>query len=202
MLGRGFQNFFIKIYVLMILNLWFWGYTLIGLGVLGVGPALRTISESFFLHGWKYREYHMKESWQLYKQSFWRSTAHFWLFGAVFALLAWNLYLSTQMAFGWVAFIQFILIFAILLTVSTGLFTLAIVSRYEISFKLALKLALAQIFSNFGRLLVFVAGVGLIIAATVKWPGTGLFLSISGVVVWTHILSGKWYAKIDTQLEA
>lgn len=199
-LGRGINQFFTKVFVILILNLMFWLYTLLGLVVLGIGPALRVISELFAAHEWAFGDYHMAEAWQLFKQYFRLANGHFWLFGALAALLSYSLYLSTQLPWGFVVFIQFIIIFAILLTIVAGLFTLALESHYEVQLKLAIKLAVGQFFHNFMQLLVFVMGLLAIVMITVKIPGLIPFVSVAAAVIWTHLSSQHWYAQIDAQL--
>ncbi|WP_461226231.1 YesL family protein [Lacticaseibacillus suihuaensis] len=200
MLGRGINSVFTKVFIMLILNLQFWLFTIMGLVVLGVGPALRTITELFAANEWQLGEYHFKDSWHLFKAHFWQANGHFWLFGAVFGILGYSLYLSTQLKFGWMLFIQFIIMFAMLLCATSGLFTLSIESHYEISLKNAFRLAIAQFFQNFLQLLVYFGGLGVIAILTAKAMGLIVFLSIAAVVVWTHMQSSRWYAQIDAQL--
>lgn len=200
MIASVMQNVFVKIYVILRLNLIFWLFTLMGGVVLGIGPALRTVMEQFMDNRYEYQAYHFKDAWQKYKQCFVTANLHFYCFVLVFAILAYNLYLSTQIKTFWIVFVQFILIFALLLTFVTGAFCLSILSRYATDFKTALKLAFMQFFMSFKDLIVYLIGIVVLGVVTKLWPGFILFITIAAFLIWTEHQSKKWYSQIDARL--
>lgn len=197
MVGQAAQNIFVKVYVIFLMTIYFWIYTLAGLVILGIGPSLRAVTEMFMDNQWQYQNYHFKDGWRQFRTDFWRVNLHAWLFLGIIAILAYNLYLSTQIKSAWILVIQFIIIFALAMTFSLGIFTLLIRSRYDVDFKNALKLATAQFFSNFSKLLLFLIVTIAIILITAKWPGLIIFLAPGAYVVFANWYSRKWYAKID-----
>ncbi|MFD1411011.1 YesL family protein [Lapidilactobacillus gannanensis] len=200
MIGQATQSAFTKVYVVFLMTIFFWVYTLAGLVVLGIGPALRAVTEMFMDNQWQYREYHFKAGWRQFKTDFWHVNLHSWTFLGIIAILVYNLYLSTQLKFSWILIVQFLIIFAIALTFSMGIFTLLLRSRYDVSFKNAVKLAAAQFFDNFPRLLLFLVATIAVIAAAAKWPGLILFLAPGTYIVVANWFSRKWYTKIDQLL--
>ncbi|MFD1429123.1 YesL family protein [Lacticaseibacillus mingshuiensis] len=200
-IGKASQNIFIKVYVLLMLSFFFWVFTLCGVVVLGIGPAYRTIAEVFDQNQWEYRQYHFKDVWAVYKKVFKQANLEFWGFAAVSAILGYNLYLALQLKVIWMLVITFILIFALLLVASLWLFLNGVHSHYDVSFKPALRLAAGQFFASFPRLLLFWAGLIIIIVVSAKWPGLILFLSVPGVLVWTSYMSTKWYKFVDKQVK-
>lgn len=200
MIGRASQNLFTRVYVLLIMTIFFWIYSLAGLFILGIGPAARAVTEMFMDHRWNYREYHFKQGWQQFKTDFWQVNLHAWLFLGVLAVLIYNLYLSTQLKFAWMLIVQFIIIFAIALTFSLAIFTLLLRSHYEVVFKDALKLAVAQFFDNFPHLLLFIVATIAVIIVARKWPGLIIFLAPGAYITVADWFSKKWYLKIDKLL--
>ena len=200
MIGQTAQNVFIKVYVIFLMTIYFWIFTVAGLVVLGIGPSLRAVTEMFMDNQWQYQNYHLKDGWRQFKTNFWQINLHAWLFLGVLAILAYNLYLSTQIKEAWILIIQFIIIFAIAMAFSLGIFTLLIRSRYDVSFANALKLAAAQFFSNFSRLLLFLIMTIALIMAAAKWPGIILFLAPGAYIVFANWFSRKWYKQIDNFL--
>ncbi|KRM79617.1 hypothetical protein FC84_GL001086 [Lapidilactobacillus dextrinicus DSM 20335] len=200
MIGQTAQNVFIKVYVIFLMTIYFWIFTVAGLVVLGIGPSLRAVTEMFMDNQWQYQNYHLKDAWHQFKTNFWQINLHAWLFLGILALLAYNLYLSTQIKEAWILIIQFVIIFAIAMAFSLGIFTLLIRSRYDVSFVNALKLATAQFFSNFSRLLLFLIMTIALIMAAAKWPGIILFLAPGAYIVFANWFSRKWYKQIDNFL--
>lgn len=200
MIGQTAQNVFIKVYVIFLMTIYFWIFTVAGLVVLGIGPSLRAVTEMFMDNQWQHQNYHLKDGWRQFKTNFWQINLHAWLFLGILAILAYNLYLSTQIKEAWILIIQFIIIFAIAMAFSLGIFTLLIRSRYDVSFANALKLATAQFFSNFSRLLLFLIMTIALIMAAAKWPGIILFLAPGAYIVFANWFSRKWYKQIDNFL--
>ena len=200
MIASVMQNVFVKIWVIMMLSMLFWGLTLMGGVLLGIGPAFRTITEVFMDNRYEYRAYHLKDIFKTYKRYFKEANLHFYLFFGVFFVLAYNLYLSTQIKTNWILFVQFILVFALILTFVTAAFTLDLLSRYDTNLKAALKLAVGHFFFDFKDLLLYLVGILILGLVTKFWPGFILFITISAFVVWTDWSSRKWHQKIDQML--
>lgn len=200
MLGEMTQKAFTKVYVLMILNLLFWLFSLIGLFILGVGPALRTVTELFLNHQYNYHTYRFSEAWKIYKKYFWIANGYFYTYASVFCFLVYDLYLTSQLKNAWFLPIDFILAFLLLVTVVTGLYALIISSNFEINYVNTIKLATMRFFMDFKSLLKLLAGLVLISALTKFWPGFLLFLTISSVIVWGHYVLKAWLSDLSEQL--
>lgn len=200
MLGRATQSIFTKVFVFLIMTLYFWVYSLMGLMVLGIGPALRAVSELYQAHQWQWRDYSFKQGFQQWRQDFWTVNAHTWLFFSVFGILGYNLYLSVQLRELWVVFVQFIIVAAMVLVFCLGVFTLMLRTHYDVSFKDAVKLAVVQFFAGFGQMLVFVLMTIIVIAVSLKWPGLILFLSVGTYLALADHLSQQMYTRIDAAL--
>lgn len=200
-MGRATQTIFTRFFVFMIMTVYFWIFSLAGLFVLGIGPALRAVTELYMDGQWDYKNYGFKKGWRLFKQNFWQVNLHAWVFLGIGAVLLANLFMSTRLHLAWMLIIQFIIIFAVIMNFSLGMFTLMIRSHYDVSFKDAVKLATAQFFSNFMQLLMFLLVTAILITVSLKWPGMILFLSPGIYLFAADALSRTWYAKIDDQLE-
>lgn len=200
MIGRAADKIFSRVFIVFIMSVYFWVYTLAGAVLFGIGPALRTVTEMYMDYGWEYRDYRFKEGWHRFKTNFWQRNLHTWLFLGAGLILAYNLYLSTSIKTIWILFVQFVIIGALILDFSLAMFTSLLRSRYDVSFKDAVKLAIVQFFNNFTQLLVFVIVTIVISVVSMKWPGMILFLSPGIYMVLTDILSKQWYAKVDKML--
>lgn len=201
MLGKMTQRAFVAIYVLMVLNLSFWLLSLIGILVLGVGPALRTVTETYLSNGLNYHGYRFKDMWHLYKKYFWIANGHFYTFFILELFLFYDLYISSQIKNMWMFPVIFLLIFSMIMVATIGIYNLIIESTFEINFGNALKLSIVEFFSNFKALLKFLIGLLIIIALTKMWPGFLLFLTVSTIIVWGIFSSKKWIEVITSQLE-
>lgn len=200
MVGSVMQKAFVRVLVLIILNLEFWLFSLIGLFILGTGPALRAIYETFLNHKFNYQEYSFKESWKIYKKYFWSANAHFYVFFLPMLFLFYDLYLTSQIKNPWILPVVITMGILEILIPIVGMFTLSIESNFEVDFKNALKLAFAEFFVDFIGLIKFVAGTAGIIAVTFFFPGLLLFISISGVVIWCQLTTKKWIYKVESQI--
>lgn len=201
MVGSVMQKVFVRFWVLMILNLEFWLFSLIGLFVLGVGPAFRTIMETFLNHNFKYREYSLKESWKIYKKYFWEANLHFYAFFAVLLFLFYDIYLTSQIRAAWALPIIILIIFVALFVFLTGLFTLHIESYFDVKFLNAIKLSIAEFFIDFRGLWRFALGVAVILILTRLFPGLLLFLTFSSLIVWCHLTTRKWVGDVENQVQ-
>lgn len=200
MLGRATQTIFVKVYVPLVLTLFLWVYTLAGGIIFGFGPGLRAITELFQTNRWDYKKYSFKQGWRQWRTDFWAVNAHTWLFLGIFIVLGYNLYLSTQISASWILFVQFMIVFALLLTFTLGVFTLLLRSHYDVGFKDAVKLALMQFFASFNQLLVFVIATIAVGMISFHWPGLLLFLTPGAYLAIADWLSAQTYAKIDALL--
>lgn len=201
MMGRATQTIFTRVFVFMIMSVYFWLFSLMGLFVLGVGPALRAVTELYMDGQWDYKNYSIKKAWTIYKRNFWQTNLHAWVFMGIAAVLIMNLMMSTRLHLSWMLIIQFIIIFATIMDFAVGMFTLMISAHYDVSFKDAMKLAIAQFFSNFMQLLTFLLVTAVLVTVSLKWPGMILFLSPGIYLFAADALSRTWYAQIDNKLE-
>lgn len=168
--------------------------------ILGIGPALRAISELYLDSQSDYQNVKFQTGWRYFKQYFWLANGQFWAFASVFALLAYNLFLSAQLTGLWVLLVQFILFFVLAATLVTGGYTLLLVSRFEVTTKNAIMLAIGQLFENFTQFLITVAGLVAIGVASYFWPGLLIFLTMATAIKWLNHCGKRWYAHIDTLL--
>jgi len=201
-MGKAADRIFTRIFIFLIMTVYFWIFTFAGLVIFGIGPAFRTITEMHMDKQWDYRAYSFKEGWHRFKTDFWRTNLHAWYFIGAGLMLAYNLYLSLSIHTLWIVFVQFIIVAALVFDFSLTIFTVMLRSRYDVSFKNAIKLAIMQFFSNFTQLLVFIVATIVLIVVSLKWPGMILFLSPGIYMVGAGALSRRWYEKIDKMLEA
>ncbi|MGM0126143.1 hypothetical protein IGI37_003544 [Enterococcus sp. AZ194] len=201
MIGKALEAFFIRIWVVIKLNLYFWLYSVAGLFVAGVGPALKAVNELFAAHEFEYKEITFKEGWQLFKVNFKRGNGFFWFYGALFAVLAYNLYLSVQIKGLAFLVIDFILLFALLYTYATYQYTLLLDSEYDISMKNVIKLAFISTLSSFTNFLKIVIGGAVILWFTWKYKGLILFGTVAAIQLWNYYSTQTWRGLIDERLE-
>lgn len=200
MLGQQMQVVFNRVFVMMIINVYFLIYSLAGLIIFGIGPAFRAVSELYLDGGDDFRKYSFKRGFGYFKKYFVQANIHALSMILILGFLAYNFYLALQIKFGWMIVVEFLIIAAFILIYGIGIFTWLALTRFDISYKNALKLSVMQFFSNFGRLLLFVGlNIGLIFA-TAKWPGLILFLSFGIFVVLNTWISKDWFTKVDDML--
>lgn len=201
MIGRALEAFFIRVWTVMKLNLFFWCFTFIGLVVSGIGPALKTINELFATYEFDYKEITLSKAWKLFKSNFKRGNIFFWVFGGIFFLLGYNLYLSVQIKGLAFLVIDFILFFALLYAYATYHYVLLLDSQYMISVKNVLKLAFISSFSSFTNFLKIILGSGVIIWLTWKYKGLMLFGTVALIQIWIFYGTKMWRTVIDERLE-
>jgi len=61
-MGKAADRIFTRIFIFLIMTVYFWIFTVAGLVVFGVGPAFRTITELHMDKQWDYRGYGFKEA--------------------------------------------------------------------------------------------------------------------------------------------
>ncbi|MEI5990035.1 YesL family protein [Enterococcus crotali] len=201
MVGKALETLFIKIWVIVKLNLFFWLFSCCGLLVAGIGPALKTINELFISHEFNYKEITLKEGWSRFKQNFIRGNVLFYGTILLLALLAYNLFLSVQIQGLSFLMIDFLLVFAMIYALVTFQYTLLLDSYYEIGLKNLLKLAFISTLSNFTNLLKIAIGVSVILFVTWKFKGLILFGTFSMIQIWSFTATKSWRQTIDQRLE-
>ncbi|WP_086315309.1 hypothetical protein A5821_002756 [Enterococcus sp. 7F3_DIV0205] len=201
MVGKALETLFIKIWVIVKLNLFFWLFSCCGLLIAGIGPALKTINELFISHQFNYKDITLKAGWSRFKQNFVRGNILF--YGTILLLtgLAYNLFLSVQIQGLAFLMIDFLLVFAMIYAVVTFQYTLLLDSYYEIGLKNLLKLAFISTLSNFTNLLKIAIGICLILFVTWKFKGLILFGTFSMIQIWSFTATKSWRQTIDQRLE-
>lgn len=200
MVGKALETLFIKIWVIIKLNLFFWFFSCCGLIIAGVGPALKVVNELFSAHGYQYKDLTLKEGWGSFKQNFVRGNGLFYGFLGFLALLSYNLYLSVQIAGLLFLMIDFLLVCGMVYGLVVFQYTLLLDSYYAISVKNLLKLAMISTLSNFTTLLKIAVGMGLIFFVTWKFKGLLLFGTFSMIQLWSFSATKNWRQTIDERL--
>ncbi|ALS36251.1 putative membrane protein YesL [Enterococcus rotai] len=201
MVGKALETLFIKVWVIVKLNLFFWLFSCCGLIVAGVGPALKTVNELFVSHEFNYKEITLKDGWNTFKKNFVRGNLLFYGLGLLLSILAYNLFLSVQIQGMAFLMIDFLLVFAMIYGIVTYQYTLLLDSYYEIGLKNLLKLAFISTLSNFTNLLKIAIGVSLIVFITWKFKGLILFGTVSMIQIWSFTATKSWRQTIDQRLE-
>ncbi|MGX7245019.1 YesL family protein [Enterococcus quebecensis] len=200
MIGKALETLFIKIWVIVKLNLFFWLFSCCGLIVAGVGPALKTVNDLFVSHEFNYKDITLKEGWHYFKQNFVRGNLLFYGTVLLLAALAYNLFLSVQIQGLLFLAIDFLLVFAMIYGLVTFQYGLLLDSYYEIGLKNLLKLAFISTLSNFMNLLKIAIGVSLILFITWKFKGLILFGTFSMMQIWSYTATKAWRQTIDQRL--
>ncbi|AVL00731.1 DUF624 domain-containing protein [Pediococcus inopinatus] len=196
MISLGVQKILVRAYVLIKLSLLFWAYAFSGLLIFGIGPALLTIAELYQQHQWSYEKIKFKAGWQLFKRNFKFGNLYFYLLATVLTGLGINLFLSVQTP--GLAFLvtDFVIMFVICLVLSMFHYGLLLNANYEVNLRTTLKLSFIQFFNNFLDVIKLLAGFIAILIITYKFPGLILFATVPAFIVWTTIVSKKWYQKL------
>jgi uncharacterized membrane protein YesL len=202
MVGKALETLFIKIWVIIKLNLFFWLFSCCGLLILGVGPAFKTVNELFVRHEFHYKEITLKEGWSSFKQNLLRGNLLFYGLGIVLTILGYNLFLSVQIQGLLFLVIDFILVFGMIYALVTFQYTLLLDSYYEISLFNLVKLAVISTLSSFMNLLKIAIGISLILLITWKYKGLFLFGTFSMIQIWSFTATKSWRQTIDQRLEA
>jgi len=201
MVGKALETLFIKIWVIVKLNLFFWLFSCCGLLIAGIGPALKTVNELFISHEFNYKEITLKEGWSSFKNNFIRGNILFYATILLLVILAYNLFLSVQIQGLAFLMIDFLLVFAMIYGIVTYQYMLLLDSYYEIGLKNLLKLAFISTLSNFTNLLKIAIGISLILFVTWKFKGLILFGTFSMIQIWSFTATKSWRQTIDQRLE-
>lgn len=200
MISSGLDKGFSMIWAIVKLNLMFVAFTFLGGVILGIGPALQTISDLIQENELNYRESTWKLGLQRWKANFIKGNGHFYLFLASLALISYNLYLSTGLqGLLWLV-IDFVLVFVGLLLFVYYLYLLINESTYELSLSNLLKLTFVSIFLNFGVFLKIIVGLAGIVLFTLSMKGLLVFGSFSLMILWASFVSRKNRELIDGKL--
>lgn len=200
MVGKALETLFIKIWVIIKLNLFFWLFSCCGLVVAGVGPALKTMNDLFVTHEFNYKDITLKEGWERFKQNFVRGNILFYGVVVLLSFLAYNLFLSVQIQGLLFLAIDFLLVFAMIYGLVTFQYALLLDSSYEIGLKNLLKLAFISTLSNFTNLLKIAIGIAVILFITWKFKGLILFGTFSMIQLWSFAATKSWRETIDERL--
>ena len=201
MVGKALETLFIKIWVIVKLNLFFWLFSCCGLLIAGIGPALKMVNELFISHEFNYKEITLKEGWSSFKNNFIRGNILFYATILLLVILAYNLFLSVQIQGLAFLMIDFLLVFAMIYGIVTYQYMLLLDSYYEIGLKNLLKLAFISTLSNFTNLLKIAIGISLILFVTWKFKGLILFGTFSMIQIWSFTATKSWRQTIDQRLE-
>ena len=201
MVGKALETLFIKIWVIVKLNLFFWLFSCSGLLIAGVGPALKTVNELFIRHEFNYKDITLKEGWQSFKENMIRGNLLFYGVGILLLILGYNLFLSVQIQGLLFLVIDFILVFGMIYSLVAFQYTLLLDSYYEIDLINLIKLAVISTLSSFMNLLKIAIGVGLIFLITWKYKGLFLFATFSMIQIWSFTATRSWRQTIDQRLE-
>lgn len=200
MLGKALESLFIRVWVIMKLNFFFWLYSLAGGVVLGVGPALKVISELFIRHEFEYKDITFQESWLLFKANFKRGNIIFLSTAGIAAFLVYNLYLALQVKGLLFLIIDFILVFVLLYLFASFLYALILDSSYDISLPQLARLSFISSLSNFPSFLKIIIGSAIVFGITWKYKGLILFGTAGMLIIWNFIATKNWRAKIEERI--
>ncbi|GGH80041.1 putative membrane protein YesL [Pullulanibacillus pueri] len=201
MLGKFLEGLFHRVYTLLKLNLYFWLLTLMGAFVLGIGPAFLTVAQLFIRYKWEYKEINWKTVMTTYKESMKRGNLFFYCSSLIMLIFVLNLYYSIQLKHMVFLMIDFLLIFAMVITFVTYIYALFIESKYETSIKNIWQLSFMMFFMDFWTLVKFcivVCGIGWL---TYHSPALILFGSFSLLIALLHFFSKKVFEKLEQRLE-
>ncbi|MFZ8763752.1 YesL family protein [Enterococcus diestrammenae] len=197
--STGIQRLFYILWAIIKLNLYILVFTLAGGIVLGMGPAFQSANDVLLTSGMDYQNITFGKMAERFKANFKRSNGIFWIFAALLGIVAYNLFLASQIK-GLLWFIlSFVLFFAILLLLVVYLYAVQYETTYDISIGNLLKLAFISVFLNFGTFLKVLFGVISILVVTWFFKGLLLFATFSLFLVWSgyatknirHLVEGK-----------
>lgn len=183
--STGIQRLFYILWAIIKLNLYILVFTLAGGIVLGMGPAFQSANDVLLTSGMDYQNITFGKMAERFKANFKRSKGIFWIFAALLGIVAYNLFLASQIK-GLLWFIlSFVLFFAILLLLVVYLYAVQYETTYDISIGNLLKLAFISVFLNFGTFLKVLFGVISILVVTWFFKGLLLFATFSLFLVWS-----------------
>jgi len=199
--STGIQRLFYFTWSVIKLNIFFIIFSLAGGIVLGVGPAWQVLSDLVQEHGIDYEKMTFKKAWELWKTTFKTSNMHFWLFAAVASFLGYNLYLSAQLMGGFWLFVDFLLMFVLLILSVLYFYMVLYTSSYDISLVDLVKLSFISIFLNFWVFVKVLFGVVSLLLLTWHFKGLVLFATFSLLMMWGNMITRKNRQFVNGKLE-
>ncbi|EUJ42088.1 YesL family protein [Brochothrix campestris] len=200
MIGALLETIFTRCFVIIKLNLFCIALTLIGLIVVGIGPALLTINQLFCEQQWDYKQITWKKTWVLYKQNWPRANQLFFTFAAVGLFIGYSLYLAVQVQGVIFLIIDFILVFVMLALFITYSYAIVLNNRFEISFLNLIKLACITFYSNFFMLIKLIISIGFVLVMTYQFPGLLMFASLALIQIICVFTTKKWIVMIERKI--
>ena len=187
-MGKFLEFVFNRFFLGMIATAFFWLFTLAGGVVFGLAPASATLMSLYAEHGYTYRAYSLKESWELYKSNFVKSNLAFYSFVLVDLVLVYGLYLLVQLPhqtiFHLLATFLNILVVAFVFLAYTVSLKLQV--HYELSYRNTVKLALIGIFMNLPAIAKVLFGTVMLVGIGYYMPALLFFV---GIGVWHFFIS-------------
>ena len=187
-MGKFLEFVFNRFFLGMIATAFFWLFTLAGGVVFGLAPASATLMSLYAEHGYTYRAYSLKESWELYKSNFVKSNLAFYSFVLVDLVLVYGLYLLVQLPhqtiFHLLATFLNILVVAFVFLAYTVSLKLQV--HYELSYRNTVKLALIGIFMNLPAIAKVLFGTVMLVGVGYYMPALLFFV---GIGVWHFFIS-------------
>lgn len=196
----GLVKAFRLIWSIVKLNLFFVLFTLMGGGLLGIGPAFQTISDLIAEDGLAYENQGVAKAFQCWKRNFKRGNLRFYSYFTLFAVVCYNLYLSSQIQGLLWLMIDFLLVTVSILLTLLYFYSLVFESTYETSLFNTFKLAFISLFFNFGTFAKVIFGIVGIFVFTWTAKGLLLFATFSLIVLWVQAATRKDREQIDGKL--
>lgn len=201
MVATTITNVFERVYTVMKMSLMFWVLTLMGGIILGVGPAFMIIMGMYHEHGWEYRAYAWGNLGILFKTHFIRGNALFYSVLLPQILIAYNIYLATQVRHPLFFVLNFMLIAMIIFLSIAYIYGLMIQASYEIDFYNLLKLSVISVFVNFFKIFRILMLMMCVLALTYRYKGLILFGSVGLFIVLMHWSLRGWIQEVDEKIE-
>lgn len=200
MAGSILEQIFNRCYILMKLNLFFVGLTLIGGIVLGIGPAFYAVLSLFHESEWEVQGKTLKKAWQYYKEGFLRINKLSMIYLIAAVILGVNLFIAVkQIGLAFLSISLFI-IFALMLILFLFSYSIQLDVLYDLTLKTNLQLSATLLFADFKEFLIQLMGNIMLLALTVKYPAMLLFFTFSLHAIWMNVTSGKRLTWLDKML--
>ena len=187
-MGKFLEFVFNRFFLGMIATAFFWLFTLAGGVVFGLAPASATLMSLYAEHGYTYRAYSLKESWELYKSNFVKSNLAFYSFVFVDLVLVYGLYLLVQLPhqtiFHLLATFLNVLVVALVFLAYTVSLKLQV--YFDLSYQNTLKLSLIGIFMNLPAIAKVLFGTVMLVGVGYYMPALLFFV---GIGVWHFFIS-------------
>lgn len=200
MIGELLEKIFIHCFVIIKLNLFCIALSLIGLIIVGIGPAMLTINQLFCEDKWDYKKITWKKAWSLYKQNWKRANQLFYIFVVTNLFIGYSLFLAVQVQGVIFLIIDFILVFVMLALFITYSYALVLNSRFDIGLFNLIKLSCITFYSNFFMLIKLLISIGFILFMTYQFPGLIMFASLALIQVTCIFTTKKWVDLIESKI--